>query len=233
MTDHPEPDHLPPANPSPVDPSPADPQSDDPPLRRRRVEEACEAFLLSVDTPDASSLERIIERFPDCAAELTDFAVEWASQDLQPAAFDGGDEHWDEHSWDAESWDATPSPVEKAMDGLRRRLAAPADPFAQLATAELRRLASRVGLDTTLLAKIRHRRLLPETVPAKLVAAIAEALGLRAEAVTAHLEAPPLLPAAVSFKSQDQPAAETRQSFAEAIDSSSLDAEARRRWLDG
>ncbi|MEO1085522.1 MAG: hypothetical protein AAFY88_14880, partial [Acidobacteriota bacterium] len=51
-----------------------------------RVEEACEAFLLAVDTPDATSLEAIIARFPDCAAELTDFAVEWAVQDLEPDA---------------------------------------------------------------------------------------------------------------------------------------------------
>ena len=197
---------------------------------RRRVEDACEAFLLSVDTPDASSLERIIERFPDCAAELTDFAVEWAAQDLQPADFAGGDE-WDP-DWYEASTESSPSPVEKAMDRLRQALDAPADPFAGLAAGDLRSLAARLGLDTTLLAKIRHRRLRPETVPKKLVEALATALGLGINAVDAHLQAPALVPAGANFKSDARPEAQGQQSFSDALESSSLDDEARRRWLD-
>jgi len=191
--------------------------------RRSSLHAALEDFVAAAGSPDAATLERMISHHPQHAAELTDFAVEWALQEGLPASADAGPAD-DERL------------IAAALERLRARLGPaggrpPADPFARRSATELRALAHRLDLDLSLLAKLRHRRIVADSVPRGLIRALAAALEVPLAAIEAHLAAPPAIASDARFKAAQKPRAERQETFAEAVRRSRLDPGTRERWL--
>ncbi len=205
------------------------------------LQDALQELVSSGDQPDATALEGIVARHPRHAAELTDFAVEWALQELLPEAQPG---------------DQGESAVPAAMERFRARLAEldeltpssgreftvetratplalePAsDPFAERTPAELKQVAATLGLDKTLLAKLRDRKVIAETVPDELHFGLAEQLEVPPAAIIAHLAQPAVVYAGASFKASGKPEVGPKETFAEAVRRSFLKASEKDRWL--
>lgn len=204
-------------------------------------------LVSSVERPDAETLEDFVGRYPQFAAELTDFAVEWALQDLLPA-----EESSDEAggAGDEPGTSAVPtSAVTTAMRRFRERLAeldqaagaadgatvpgAGTDPFAGRGPAELARIASDLGLDKTIMAKLRDRKIVADTVPRALRQGLAEHLEVPLPAIAVHLSGPAVVQAGVSFKAPEAPRTGPKEPFAEAVRRSFLPEEEKARWLAG
>ena len=203
------------------------------------LQDVFQEFLLLADTPDAGTLEAMVAKYPQFSAQLTDFAVEWAMQDLLPGG-PVGDLIEDSDGLGAElpsSADGGMSAtVAAAMDRLHARLDAvpPAhrDPFKDRSPEDLHRLGSRLGLDKTLVAKLRDRRIEAETVPDSLRSGLADELEVPLDAVIAHLQRPPVLSMGASFKAEGKPEAVGKEPFAQAVERSRLQPEEKRALLD-
>ena len=190
------------------------------------LQDALQELIESGKRPDAEALEKIVARHPQHAADLTEFAVEWALQELlpEPPAEDPGE-----------------SAVPAAMQRFQERLAeldregpaldSPVDPFADRTPAELKRVASALGLDKTLVAKLRDRKIVADTVPTELCDGLAMELEVPPAAIVAHLAQPAVVYASASFKAADKPEAGPKESFAEAVRRSFLETSEKSRWL--
>lgn len=187
--------------------------------------EVLESFMTSVDHPDRESLERYVANYPQYAEELAEFAAEWLLLDAQvtpPQQVVGVDEKV-----------MARSVMERLRPALRKVQSGHeplANPFEGRSPHELKTAATRIGLDTTLLAKLKNRLILFETIPKNLIEQLAEELGVLAEAVAQWLGAPPRLQAA-RFKAEDKPSATRQESFSEAVERSDLDPAQKRQWL--
>lgn len=192
------------------------------------LEDAVMALLASAEGPDPERLQALAARHPEHAPALAAFAAEWLLQERLPA--DPADRARDDTEAERR--------VAAAMDRLRQRLDARAagdavDPFAGHSAAALRGVAADLGLDLTLIAKLRDRKIVAATVPAALSAALARALAVPLEAMLAHHAGPATVPAGSSFKAEEPPRAGAKERFADAVDRSCLDPAARARLLAG
>ncbi len=197
--------------------------------REAALQDALQEMIESGEHPDADALERIVACHPRFAAELTDFAVEWALQDLLPETT-------------AES--AGESAVPAAMGRFRERLPeldraaadrhgpAYGDPFADRSPAELKRVAAALAVDKTIIAKLRDRKIVAESIPGELRERLAEELEVPAAAIAAHLARPAVVYAGASFKAAAKPEAGPKESFTEAVRRSFLKAADKARWLE-
>ena len=160
------------------------------------------------DGLSAEILDTVVARHPTHAAELTDFAVEWHVQAATEES--AGVENDDEVEAAAR--------VARAAQRFRDRLDAEAfDPFAGRAAAELKQLGADLGLDASLVVKLRDRRIEAATVPESLRRDLASSLDVAPAVLAAHLEAPPVIHPGVSFKASAKPSAEARETFAQAV----------------
>lgn len=193
------------------------------------LQDALQELIESGERPDAEALEDIVARHPQHATELTDFAVEWALQELLPKATSSA---------------ADASAVPAAMQQFQARLAeldreagtvietppSVSDPFADRTPAELKRVASALGLDKTLVAKLRDRKIVAESVPAELSEGLANELEVPVTAILAHLSQPAAIHPGVSFKAAGKPEAGPKETFVVAVQRSFLDAQQKDRW---
>ena len=204
------------------------------------LKEAMYALSLAARVPDAELLDAFVRRYPQHADALTEFAIE-----LTADAMLGSNEEPDILA----DPDAVSPAVARAMgefqNGLfairkrratgssARAIAAPVrNPFASLDREGFRALASRINVNTVLLAKLRDRQIDPATLPPEFCRRVAEEMDEPLDDLTAHLAAPVDASHARQFyKSRGKPAPQARQSFAEAVRGSGLSAEQRRRLL--
>ena len=205
------------------------------PVRQAALQDVFEELIARGDRPDAVTLEDFTRRYPQFATEITDFAVEWVLQDELAADAGSG-----EAAQDAAGASAVPEAMRRFRE-RREELAAraesetpavAADPFADLPPGELRRIAAHLELDKTLLAKLRDRKIVGESIPAELRDALAAQLEVPIPVVVAHLAGPPTIHLAASFKATGKPAAGAKETFAEAVRRSTLAEEEKNRWLD-
>ena len=191
------------------------------------LQDALQELIESGEQPDAETLESLVARHPGHAAELTDFAVEWALQELLP-----------EDAGEGEGATAVPA----AMERFRARLAEldsgaiatgemAGDPFAERTAAELQAVAATLGLDKTLVAKLRDRKIIADTVPAELRDGLAAELKVPAAAIVAHLDRPAVVHTGASFKATGKPEAGPKETFADAVRRSFLRDDEKARWL--
>lgn len=195
------------------------------------LQDVLQELVAKVDRPDAATLEDFIRRFPHFSAEITDFAVEWILQDELATDGSDGRERPDR------------SAVPEAMRRARARLDAigpvdaldlrppVADPFADRSPTDLRHIAADLGLDKTLIAKLRDRKIVAETIPSGLREALAARLEVPLPVVVAHLAAPASIHRSASFKSTGKPEAGPKETFAEAVRRSALPEADRNHWL--
>ena len=186
--------------------------------------EVFQALLEKSETPSTSALVEAVAQNPEMRSDLVEFATEWALLETLPEAPNEGLE--------------APSAVGMAMERLQSHLASrqqerktPTDPFAGRPPTELHRVAGRLGLDKTLLAKLRDRKIVAETVPADLRSDLGRELQVPMAVVAAHLAAPPVIPMGMEFKSRTKPQVGEKETFGEAVRRSHLSEVEKARWL--
>lgn len=220
------------------------PPRDDASITRRPdaeadLQDALHELVSSGEKPDAEALEALVARHPRHASDLTDFAVEWALQELLP---------------EPTPKDDSPSAVPAAMERFKAKLAeveAPktsnpseanevplalepaSDPFADRTPGELKQVATTLGLDKTLMAKLRDRKVVAETIPDELNFDLAQQLEVPPAAIIAHLSQPAVVYAGASFKAANKPEVGPKETFADAVRRSFMKPAEKDRWLAG
>lgn len=176
------------------------------------------------DRPTAERLSQVVRDRPDVADDAVDVVVALVCE----ARLDGPASPCEDGSESAA--------VDRALGGFRRalggRLPPPPNPFAQRSPRALRDIAHQVGLDKTLVAKLRDRRIRAATVPARVRRSLARALAITEEALVRHLQAPALLDPAMQFKARQAPRLGEKETFPVAVARSGLTEDARRRLTE-
>ena len=215
------------------------------------LEDAFYALAVADSILDAELLDLLVRQLPQHATELTEFAVELALDELDDFTAVAAEEPECDVA-------ATSPTVHLAMSRFRGRLGAvrrqrvrsaaaesnkvvravpsapPPNPLAQLNRDDFRAFASSLGGNILFAAKLRDRQIDPGTISSGFVRCVAEKLGESEEVVSSHFSAPPQSTAAISqyFKASAKPAAETRQSLADAVRDSGLTEKQQRLLLD-
>jgi hypothetical protein len=196
------------------------------------------AFSLAKPVPDARLLDEFVRRYPDYAAEITDFAIELAIDAAQ-----GGDT-------DVQEAESAVSPaVSRAMSRFQNRLFAlrqdevsgsttsaaasysVENPFAALDRAAFRGLANRLDVSTLFVTKLRDRQIDPSTMTTGFRKRVANELSVPLDVIVAHFAARPEAQFRQFYKAEQKPTAVARQSFEEAVRSSGLTDEQQRHLM--
>lgn len=176
--------------------------------------------------PTYEALTRWCELFPQHTDALTKYFATWAIQEEEPVVL----------SLDVER--LANRAVSHALNLLheeRQQLQA-AQPLPTLSAAARTRgmtdaeLASRCGLDETMLVKLARRRIPLTTIPRLCFARLQEALALPFEEICERLRGPPLaVSAGARLKSQRKPVIRT-ETFSEALEKSTLTEPEKAVW---
>ncbi len=195
------------------------------------------AFSLAKPVPDARLLDEFVRRYPEHAAEITDFAIELAIDAARG----------DDNAQDAEP--AVSPAVSRAMSRFQNRLFAlrPSgaagsatspiasssveNPFAALDRTAFRGLANRLNVNTLFVAKLRDRQIDPDTMTTGFRKRVADELSVPLDAVVAHFTAQAEGQSRQFYKAEHKPTVVGRQSFEEAVRSSGLTAEQQRHLM--
>ena len=212
------------------------------------LREAFYALSLDQHIPDAALLDDVVRRYPQYAAELTEFAIALAVDALHDAATESAVSDTDEVSTTV-----TPA-VSRAMSRFQNRLhavartsvpplehqstatptSAPINPFEALSQNEFRDLASRLDVNSVFIMKLRDRHIAPDGIPSGLCRQVAEEIKVPIEVVNAHLAGPQTTTSTGQqfYKADEKPSVPKQQSFAEAVRSSGLSEAQQRRLLN-
>ncbi len=182
--------------------------------------EAAERSAAAVE----EALGEAVARHPHLAGDLGDFAAELLLQDALTASDAAGD--------DEAVVSSALRRFQNRLDEVGEECAPIPNPFDERPAAELLRVGVALGLDKTLLVKLRDRKIEAETVPLAFVERLAGELGVAFPLVAAHLQAPPIVHRGMSFKAKEKPRPGLKEDFAEAVRRSTLDDEEKARWLD-
>lgn len=200
-------------------------------------------FSLAKTVPDADLLDDFVQRFPQYADRLTEFAIELAMDALRP-----------EPEIDAQATvdlNRVSPVVSRAMSRYLNRLHAvrqateptvdrastpevadAPNPFAKLSRSAFRELADRIRANAVFVAKLRDRQVKPDTIPGSFLRYLADALGTSRDLLTAHFAAPSVeLGSRQFYKADDRPDGSQRQSFVEAVKSSGLSEDQQHQLL--
>ncbi len=190
------------------------------------------AFSLAREVPDAGLLDEFTRRYPEHAAELTNFAIEIAVDVAQ-----GSDEAL------AGNAEASVSPtVSRAMSRFQNRmfavrqaqasnvlppkpLASARNPFSSLDRVAFRGLASRLNANAVFLIKLRDRQIEPTTMTIGFRQRVADELNVPLDVLVSHFAATPEMQSAVRYKAEQKPHVGVRQTFEEAVRTSGLTGE--------
>lgn len=197
------------------------------------------AFSMAKPVPDAPLLDEFVKRYPQYAAEITDFAIEVA---IDAAGDD---------KIEADNAGTTVSPaVSRAMSRFQNRLfevqhgkaagataasavASPTEnPFAALDRTAFRGLANRLDVSTLFVTKLRDRQIDPNTMTAGFRKRVANELSVPLDVIVAHFGARPEGQAPQFYKAEQKPTTVAQQSFEEAVRSSGLTEEQQRHLMN-
>ena len=199
------------------------------------LDDALNTFVQENDRPTAENLQDWVDRYPQFRKDLVEFAAIWAEQLVLPGADEMGTEAEKvlvdramshvlnvAYHRDVETLEQTTSdePVRSLTDDAQRVGTKPAQ------------LAKACGLDLSLLSKLNKRQIQPWTIPAVLIAMLAEKLDKAIAALKIFFAGPPRATAGKAYLSRDKPTGMAQQSFADAVRQSSLSDEEKARWLN-
>lgn len=196
-------------------------------------------FALAKDRPDADLLEEFIRRYPQHAAELTDFAVSVALELYAESA---------EHSFEPVVLPRSGvSPVVsramsrfhnrlfevkcRATENLRARAELPHNPFSALDKAAIRKLARGLNASNLFVMKLRDCEVRDDTITEGFRRRVSEELQVPINVLAAHFAAEATVHTASRHKSDEKPSAQPKQTFEEAVRSSGLTEEQQRYLL--
>ena len=164
----------------------------------------------AIDTPegnDQETLRRWMERHPEFAEELMDFAAARAyvrNVDEGPLP-------------DEERYAAIGLNVLKSVLGTEVTALNSLTEVAEAKGWKKPEFARKLGLSMSLLMYLEKRRVTIATVPKAIVAKIAELLETSEREIGAYLLQPPSMAGEASFKSQTRPEEERQKDFADAV----------------
>lgn len=203
---------------------------------------ACYEISMAKDAPDAAVLDEVVRRYPQFGSELTEFAILVALDALRERA--------GAHEVVPEVGDSVSPAVSRAMSRFHNRLhaeslnaAAPAkkpamgedvNPFSGLSRQEFRNLAARLDTTTVFVSKLRDREIEPDTMTVGFREYAAAEMNVPVELLNAHLDAmrgSAVVPARF-HKADGKPTHGERQTFEEAVTSSGMSEEQRRKFLE-
>jgi transcriptional regulator with XRE-family HTH domain len=176
--------------------------------------------------PSHEALSRWCERFPQHADALADYFATWAVQEEEPLVL----------SLDVER--LANRAVSHALNLLHeeRQHASAAPPLPTLSAAARARgmtdaeLASRCGLDESMVVKLARRRIPLTSIPQLCLARLQEALALPIEKLRERLRGPPLAASGgARLKSKRKPILAT-ETFSEALEASTLSEGEKEVW---
>jgi hypothetical protein len=196
--------------------------------------EALLELAVGKSAPDAALLDDLVRRYPEHAEELREAAVELALEAARNRL--EGETHEDRV-------DTSSPAVAKAMARFRTRAAeleggetreeaAPENPFLALDKTKARALAQRLHASTAFVMKLRDRLIRPETMSEGFQRRVAEEMSVPVELLAAHFAAPPQLAAGAYYKAEGRPQVGEKQTFEEAVKSSSLTTEQQAYLLE-
>ena len=198
------------------------------------LDDALNTFVQENDRPTAGNLQEWVERYPQFRKDLIDFAAAWAEQLVLPSAEGVGAET------EKLLVDRAMSHVQNVAynhDVERLRQTTTDDPVRSL-TEDAQRVGTRPAelakacrLDLGLLSKLNSRQIQPWTIPVELISKLAERLKKTVAALKIFFAGPPREAVGMAYLSRGKPTASPQQSFAEAVQQSSLSEEEKARWL--
>jgi hypothetical protein len=191
-------------------------------------------LALARPAPDAALVDEFVRRYPEYAADLTEYAIELALDAVAAP----------HEPTDVPAAATTPG-VSRAMSRFHRRLyavqgeaeaaktaAAVENPFEKLDRPAMRALAQRLRANTVFVMKLRDRLITGDTMTAAFLRRIADELGVLPETVVAHFAAPACVPRGAHFKAETKPQAGEKQTFEEAVRSCGLTPEQQHSLLN-
>lgn len=173
--------------------------------------------------PDAATLRRWTERYPEFAREIVGFTTDWVAMDAARAA----------HVVSAEEVDLV---VNRTMSRVQTMLDAGEQPSALTDLAaeihdtgkDLDAFQRQLGIDRSILDSLIKRLAKPSTMPTCLIRSIADSLNRSMSQVRDYFRLPPLL--AGAHKSRARPAP-MQVEFSMLVRYSSLPEPDKNRWL--
>ncbi|HEU5348253.1 MAG TPA: hypothetical protein VFU63_06540 [Ktedonobacterales bacterium] len=203
-------------------------------LRRQRqrqyeIDSIIAQYVDAYHSGQSPRIEDFVERYPQYASELLEFAVYYHTVGFATESLAGAPE-------------PTLSPAaEKALARIREQSPAymPDTPVTIESLMELGdaagytppQLAVAVGLTSALLSRLEMRTIAAASIPRTLFQRLGEALKVAPEAIAAYLSMAQPGQAGGFYYSEQTPA-QQQQSFLEAIQSSTLPPERKREWAE-
>lgn len=202
---------------------------------------ACYEISMAKEMPDAALLDEVVRRYPQFGSELTDFAI--------LVALDALRERSGTHEDPPEADDSVSPAVSRAMSRFHNRLHAEglkaaasakesamreaANPFSGLSRDEFRDLAARLDTTTLFLSKLRDGAIEPDTMTAGFRQYAAAEMNVPIEMLSGHLDAMRGSAGAprTFHKADGKPVHRERQAFEEAVRSSGMSEQQRRKFL--
>ena len=198
------------------------------------LDDVLDAFVSEYDRPTSENLREWVKRYPHFRPDLVEFAAVWAEQLVLPRAPEIGPET------ENVLIDRAMSHVHNVAYGqeAQRREQADNDESivslmaeAQRAGMNAQQFAEACDLDIALVSKLNSRQLEPESIPPKLTNRVARLLQRPVAVIAAYFAKSPQAVSGRAFLSRGKPEGAARQSFADAVRSSSLSDEEKARWL--
>ncbi len=197
-------------------------------LRRQRerqyeIDSIIAQYVDAYHSGQSSHIEDFVERYPQYASELLEFAVYYHTVGFATESLAG-------------PLEPTLSPEGEAILARIRELSAASAPAAieslvkqgVLAGYSPPQLAEAVGLTPELLGRLEARAIAASSIPHALFQRLAATLKTAPEAIAAYLGAAP----AGGFYLADQPPAQEQESFLDAVQASTLSPERKREWAE-
>jgi len=182
----------------------------DPQTHEETLTDVLNTFVASTEEPTPAALTAFIQRYPQFRQELTDFAVGWSqSHWLAPSTPDPVDE--------GALIERAMGVVTSVLERRQQQEAAVDSPPPRLALAgvPIHHLAESAGLSPALWRKL-DRRLL-HSIPAQVVARVAEVMRLSTETIERYLAQPATLPANASYRAERAPQLSESEDFFDAV----------------
>jgi|SRR5712664_289193 len=197
------------------------------------LDDVLNELVAEYERPTCEALEAVVGRYPQFRRELIDFVATWAEQMMLPESPELTIEEEERivdramsHALNV-SFNRDEQPRQSGGNAIESLTGE-----AKNAGMSVADFAKGCELDLVLITKLNNRRILPETIPSRLVSHIARLVGKTADGVMEYLGSPPQLLSGQSFLSKKKPKGFERESFADAVRASSLSEAEKARWLD-
>lgn len=170
--------------------------------------------------PNADTLSRYIERYPEFRESLIDLSIELftaPSFDELPADMEPNDKA--KRAWSTFQSKLPPSDPAAATSQVI------GNPLANLSDQRFRKLANQLNVTRLLLSRLRDCTIHVATIPQRFLLNLSEALAVTVGELQSALDAPPTISSGQRYKAAGKPSAGDKLSFEEAITQSGLSEE--------